>query len=233
LATSTDNGISWTNELVPGQPSNNTYSQNSPIIATDSQDNIHLIWTGLGWGVNINKFNLVWKIKRKDTGWQTERLISDSDKNSVDPSMAINSKDSLQIIWYRGAALVYTNSNFIDSGQDPVNTGGYNYGGGVWPAMNGAIAVDHMDRVHLAGRFYDAPINNFPIGYTTGLENGQFDSWQRITDISSPQLRVSIAVDSYEEAHMAGSSPIVLRFNILIVDYGLNGLIPHLISPKW
>ena len=102
---STDDGETWTEEAVTSA----SYNQYHPAIAIDSQDNIHVVWRGLGWGTNTNYTNIRYR-KRTSSGWQSHEAVTDKNKHQYHPSIAIDSNDNVHVVW--GGAGWGTNNNY-------------------------------------------------------------------------------------------------------------------------
>ena len=73
-AYSIDQGVTWIEEQVSNPPEE--YSQYYPSIAVDSQDNIHIVWEGQGWGYEYYAYNILYREKTSQ-GWQPTIMITD------------------------------------------------------------------------------------------------------------------------------------------------------------
>jgi outer membrane protein OmpA-like peptidoglycan-associated protein len=91
---SSDGGATWTEEQVTSQG-----NQAHPGIAVDSSDNIHIVWTGSGWGTNTG-FNNIQYRKRTSGGWQAQEGVTDKNNDQLCPSIAIDPVDNVHITWY-------------------------------------------------------------------------------------------------------------------------------------
>ncbi len=69
-----------------------------PSIALDSADNVHLAWTGLGWGTNTGYKNI--QYRKRTTAWQTQEAITDEDSNQLNPSIALDLSDNVHVAWH-------------------------------------------------------------------------------------------------------------------------------------
>jgi len=77
------------------------YDQTYPVIAIDSQDNIHLVWTGQGLGNNFDVTNIYYR-KKEQSGWGSIELVSDESEYQGDwigADMAIDSNGNIHVAW--------------------------------------------------------------------------------------------------------------------------------------
>ena len=73
-------------------------SQYAPSIAVDSNDNIHVVWLGLGWEPNPDYCNIRYR-KRTSSGWQTQEAVTNKNNGQYYPSIAIDSNDNIHVVW--------------------------------------------------------------------------------------------------------------------------------------
>ena len=91
---STDGGGNWTEEQVTDLEEN---WQGFPVIAIDSEDNVHVAWTGTGWGSFPDYKNI--QYRKKTTSWQVQESISDIADDQWAPAIAIDSNDNVHVVW--------------------------------------------------------------------------------------------------------------------------------------
>ena len=101
----------WSNATVISDGYNGSYwndgSSYDPAIAVDSSDNVHIVWEdytdGL-WGIDTE---IMYAYFTSDLGWSNATVISDgynssywNDEFSWNPAIAVDSSDSVHIVWY-------------------------------------------------------------------------------------------------------------------------------------
>lgn len=201
LLKSSDLGKTWKEEKV-NEESNE--GQFTPSIAIDSKDQIHVVWTGFGWGENKENTNIQYRIKTKE-GWQRQESLTDVNFDQFDPVIAVDSKDNLHLVWYgkgfgensqvfniyyrerdengwKDLELV-TDSNFIQ--------------------FSPTLAIDSQDEIHVAW-------SGFGWGENKSFSNIQYKKktptgWGRqesVTDIGNYQYLPSLAIDSKDNLHL-------------------------------
>ncbi len=75
--------------------------QDWPMVAIDSLDNVHVIWTGLGWGINVGNENLQHRVRIAGV-WGAVDPITDVAFNqckAAGPSFAINNSGIINLVW--------------------------------------------------------------------------------------------------------------------------------------
>jgi len=71
--------------------------QEAPAVALDAGNNIHVIWSGYGWGVNRSSLNV--QYRKRTTAWQTQEAVTDSPSSQWNASLAVDSAGSLHVVW--------------------------------------------------------------------------------------------------------------------------------------
>jgi hypothetical protein len=179
-------------------------SQYAPIITIDSKDNIHIVWGGFGWGVNSDFTNIQYRMKTAN-GWQTQEAITDKDDSQRYPSMAIDSKDNVHVVWSVWGWGVNTDDRNIQYRMKTANG---------WQTQEEltdknsdqfypCIAIDSKDNVHMVWNGWGWGINiDFSnIQYRMKTSNG-WQTQEELTDKNSDQYAPSIAIDSKDNVHM-------------------------------
>ena len=191
---STDGGETWVEEQV----SYGTDTQDRPGIAVDSEDNVHVVWRGLGWGDNPTKWNLQYR-KRTSAGWQPQEAVTDESANQEHPSIAVDSNDNVHIVWLGlgwGTNTGYYNIQYrkrTSSGwqsREAVSDIGADQ-------LTPMIAIDDDNNIHVVWR-------GTGWGTNTGYHNIQYrkrtstgwESQEAVTDKDADQVNPVIAVDS-------------------------------------
>lgn len=73
-----------------------------PCIALDSSDEPHVVWLGLGWGVNTAKYQVVYR-RRVSGVWQACELLTDTAVDNATSTVAINTDGEIHVLYFRGA----------------------------------------------------------------------------------------------------------------------------------
>ncbi|MBA7635142.1 hypothetical protein ES703_42743 [subsurface metagenome] len=200
LATSTDEGRTWSTEAITTILSDQAY----PTIAIDSNDNIHVVWSGLGWGANPDCQNIQYRRKTAG-GWQAQEAVTDTDAYQVFPVIAVDSQDNVHVAW---AGKGWGANPGIWNEQYRQRTGAG------WQAQEAitdinesqdvlTIAIDSSDVVHVvwSGNGW---------GANPGFKNLQYRQrtgagWQAqvaITDDAINRYPYSLAIDSNDYLHL-------------------------------
>ncbi len=73
-------------------------SQTRPSIAIDSDDNIHVVWRGAGWGTYTARVSILYR--EYDGSWQDTEILHNVDYGfNANPSVAIDKDDNLYVVW--------------------------------------------------------------------------------------------------------------------------------------
>jgi len=121
-----------------------------PAICLDSNEDVHICWTGAAWNTNTGYFNIQYR-KRTSGGWQTQEALSDVAGDQWTPSIAIDSDDNPHISWTGSPwGTNVTKANV----QYRMRTTEWQAQEGVTDVAhdqyNAAIAIDGSDDVHVA-----------------------------------------------------------------------------------
>ena len=215
-AESADEGKTWAEDPVTYETKNQSY----PAIGTDSQNNLHIVWTGYtsespgitqiryrkwttsGWGSIVDLTH--------DTGWHQDT-----------PAIAVDSNNYLHVVWHKaefnagywctrgskpdGCGPIYY-MKYTGSWSEPVRIGISDQNNEAHPS----IAVDSNDYINVAwneGGYQNADCWHSASSFFT-------TSWQTIESFECLATWPSIAVDSKEKVHLA-----------LIADYPIHRVI--------
>ena len=199
VAYSTD-GETWTEEQVCSGSDQQYY----PSLAIDSQDNVHVVWTGRGWGSNPNYYNIQYR-KRTSSGWQAQEALTDKDDKQYDPAIAIDSQDNVHVIWEGGGW--GSNPNYYNIQYRKRTSSGWQAQEAVTDKDDDqyypSIAVDSQDNIHIVWE-------GWGWGTNTGNANTQYrkrtsSGWQTqeaVTDVNYNQFDQTIAIDSQDNVHV-------------------------------
>lgn len=97
-AYSDDNGVTWNEEAVSAKPGS---SQHDPSLAVDSNDDVHVVWYGLGYGTYPARQQIVYR-RRISGVWQAVEQITDVDETQYGGAIAVDSNDDIHIAWNGG-----------------------------------------------------------------------------------------------------------------------------------
>jgi len=160
----------WSNATVISDGYDGSYWNDGnsyhPAIAVDSSDKVHVVWYDYTVGAWGTDGEIMYVIYTTVTGWSNVTIISDglngiywNDDFSVDPSIAIDSRDKVHVVWEDGTNGVWgidveiMYATYTDSsGWSTVKIVSDGYGGSYWNdgySENPAIAVDSSDKVHV------------------------------------------------------------------------------------
>jgi len=75
--------------------------QRSPSIAIDSADNVHIVWVGNGWGVNVLFRNVQYRMRTAAGVWQAQEPITDIASHQLwdSASIAIDAANIVHVVW--------------------------------------------------------------------------------------------------------------------------------------
>lgn len=163
----------WQSQEEVSGPSDN---DSIPLIALDSQNNVHVVWGADSYTAYR---------KRTSLGWQPEETVAAP--NAGGTSLAIDSADNIHVA-YRQSPYVYYRKRTAAGWQPPETIDVY--------SSNISLAIDAADDVHAAwvsGTWSDG------IRYRKRTNEG----WQPIETVVSMYLRShSLAVDAQRNVHV-------------------------------
>jgi len=159
-AKSTDGGSTWTESVLtePGVDCKN------PAIATDSEDNLWVVYEKYNGGIKYKKYN--------GLSWENEQDIS-SDSGHV-PAIAVDSNNNIHVVWY------------TDTGKICYRT----YNGIAWSSIQNlreinhpqypSIAIDTNNYIHIVWQELNTTTNTYNIKHRMYTS-----SWQPVHNITS------------------------------------------------
>jgi len=196
-AYSTDEGLTWINELAAADLVRDNIS---PALAVDSADILHLVYSNAGADPNSR----IRYRYRNAIGWSAEETITAL--RSGDPSIAIDSVDNIHVAYSAVHPLHNRNNVRYVSGTSGA------WGAeewvteifSVWGQYYVAIAIDSANNVHLAweGTGWGLNPNNYNIQYRSRV-GGLWQAQEAITDLGVSQMLPSLAIDSLDNIHLA------------------------------
>ncbi|MFX1313840.1 MAG: Ser-Thr-rich GPI-anchored membrane family protein [Promethearchaeota archaeon] len=139
---------------------------NNPDIIIDSTNSIHVVWEDSTNGLWGNDTEIMYSRFSYDIGWTNATVISDGFNNifwnndsSVNPKIAIDSKDKIHVIWVDYTNGLWGTDTEIMHVSFTETTGWSNitlisdeYGNNSWNdgnSWNPAIAIDKSDNIHI------------------------------------------------------------------------------------
>ena len=148
ISYSTDDGATWTEEQI----SYGTDNQYDAALVVDSDDNLHVTWTGLGWGANPTKWQVQYR-KRTAAGWQAQEAVTDDIVHCgiYGHALGIDSNDNLHVVysWYNGYHQIAYRKRTSGGWQTQENVTNYN----TYPTAltyPPSIGIDSGNNVHMA-----------------------------------------------------------------------------------
>jgi hypothetical protein len=198
---SLDEGVTWVEEQVSFPPVDK--DQRRPSIAADSRDNLHVVWSGYGWGNNTGWENIQYRVKTP-SGWQPQEGLTDMNQSQFEPSIVVDSQDNVHVAWYGwgwGNNTGYYNIQYrvkAPSGWQPRE--------GLTDVASSqsdpAIAIDSKDNIHLVwhGRGWSNK-ETLNLQYMVKTSSG-WQAREPLTDVNANQYAASIAVDSLDNVHV-------------------------------
>jgi len=187
-AYSSDGGETWTEEAL----TSGIYAQVEPSIAIDSEDNLHVVWTGQHSG---STSCLQVRYRKYDGSWGSiSNLTSESyQRHQRYPAIAIDSNDNLHIVWHgkHSDSTTYDQIRYI---KYTTSWGSItNLTSASYDNYEPSIAIDGNNYVHVVWKGDSTEYRKF----TT--------SWQDIVKLDDSELGGDcpcIAVDGNDYVHV-------------------------------
>jgi len=193
-ACSSDNGATWTNTKIS---TNDTLTEFTPCISSDSENNIHVVWAE-GSGTVCRQL----RYREYDGSWGTiENLSNNYDYAYYEPSLAVDSHDNLHLVYLSNCSIhntylhPYHMETVFGEWQTPeqiINTS--------YSVEEPTLAIDYNDYLHVACR-------NKTLSYDL-LYINKTNKWNDLITVSEPtyfdfQTSPSIAIDSENNIHLS------------------------------
>jgi hypothetical protein len=188
---STDGGATWTTKRL----TYNSGNSNSPDIAVDSNNHIHVVW--YDWTPGITEIYYK-KSTNGGTTWTSKRLTYNSG-NSDNPNIAIDSNDHIHVVWYDntpGTQEIFHKKSTDGGATWTTKRLTYNSGRSLFPA----IASDSFDSIHVV--WYDETPGNGEIYYKRSTNGGSNWTTKRLTYNSGNSAIPTITVGSNGHIHV-------------------------------
>jgi hypothetical protein len=167
----------------------------SPAMAVDSKNTIHVVWAD-----DTDGNYEIWYKKSTDggTAWSTVKRLSWTPADSYVPTIAIDSKNCLHLIWDEPVGIYYRRS------PD---------GGATWSAPKKlsslgscpVIGCDSSNQTHVAWYFGDLTpeSSDADIWYTKSTDGGTaWSTAMSLSPVSGANTDPAIAVDPYDHIHI-------------------------------
>jgi hypothetical protein len=206
---SNDSGVTWYEEQV-SFTSTSTANQTSPSVAVDSANNVHVVWTGLGWGSHVSVSNIQYRM-RNASGWQPQVAITDSSAAQTYPSVTVDSFDNVHIVWVGlgwGSHPGFRNVEYSEktsAGEWTPQTGVTDAGAN---QDSPSVAADSFGNVHVvwAGMGWQPyPDAGSDIEYVQKSAAGNWTQREAVCDNLDDQIQPSMAIDSHGYVHVVWS----------------------------
>jgi len=200
---------SWTTTEVISTES--TAVSYKPAVIVDSVGNVHVVWEELTDDDGDGDRDIYYKKRDFGTGnWGTAEDISTvSDKNSAEPSLAIDSLDNVHLVWLDGADYLGAGASdmdvfyrSLDSATDSWSVTEVLSIVGSATKENPFIAVDSYDKIHISwadgADYLGAGASDYDIFYKCKPEAAvNWSSTELVSPLSDlASTRPCIAVDS-------------------------------------
>jgi hypothetical protein len=187
---STDNGDSWTTGL---QLTSNTGYSLYPSIATDSNNDIHIVWRDGTPG-----YEEIFYLKSTDGGttWTSKRLTW-AKTTLYDPDIAIDSNDNLYLVWSDGGN-IYGKKSTNGGTSWSTRKLTWTLGTSMSPAITISPSSDH---IHLV--WQEAPyLEDFEILHKVSTDSGVNWTNTRLSWNTGDSDYPAVAVDSSDHSHV-------------------------------
>ena len=199
------NGLSWTEKINISEVPN--YDQFTPAIAIDSQDNLHVVWTG-GDSTFGEYSQIKYSSYDKATNvWSTPINISKiANYQQLCPSIAVDSKDNVHIVW--------SGKDHIREFADQIKyirktpTGWTQWINIPQPVFYSqlcpSIAIDSEDNLHVVWYGSDSTYwSTYQVKYASyNAKMDKWGQWMNINPIPYSQYNPSIAIDKNNGLHI-------------------------------
>ena len=145
----------------PEAVTNVDYHQDYPSIALDNDDNVSVVWTGLGWGVNTAIYNIQYRERTPLGGWQTQAGLTDDDTNN---------QGNNTLIFARHPIILSAHTNLPDDGYafvyiDGTGTDGRFQDGGnlAWESSTGTAYTKTLtDSLNISSKLNYIDVDYYP-----------------------------------------------------------------------
>jgi|GEM_PF-3328726 len=149
--------------------------QRSPSVAVDAAGNVHVVWSGIGWGFNPTIDNI--QYRKRAASWQAVEQVSDKTDFQWGPCVAVDPAGNVHVAWYGDGWAPYGGRHQILYRQR---------GSSSWQACealteinidqnNPSIALDQDGSVYVA--WYGKGWGSYPESYSVQYRR-RTDCWQ-------------------------------------------------------
>ena len=214
-------------------------------IAIDSDDIVHIVWHGTGWGDNPFETDIQYR-NRTSSGWGTQESVTDAFiDHQRDGCIAIDNSDNVHVVWY-GTGWGANSGNYNIQYRNRTDIGWGTRVGVTDEAYQQffvSCAIDSNDYVHVAWEGYSG--SNHVIYYRNNTDG--WNTRRTVVESSDNHKSPSISLNSNDDVHIlwvqddAGSIYYVNKTssawgsNEVVASYGTdtNGGFPGTMWSMW
>ncbi|MCD4793590.1 MAG: T9SS type A sorting domain-containing protein [Bacteroidales bacterium] len=200
----TYDNISWSEKDIVYQNAVTTVSR--PVIAVDSENNLHCVLQRAGYSSTPN--SEIWYNKyTQGTGWQTPINISNSYGASEYPTLTIDNNDNIYVFWkdsgedINNDKMVLYKKYTVGSGWDADYTNISNTtGNGSYATMDPCVVTDIDGNIHLIWK--DSQTGTREIFYKKCIAGVWDINYTNISNTGLASLHPTISTDSLGNLHV-------------------------------
>lgn len=171
--------------------------QDYSAIAIDSADDIHVVWSGSGWGANPATLNMEYRMRNAVGGWNPIEAITDLANSQTFPCVAIDSASIIHVVWNHRSQDIRYRQRLAGVWQAVENV--TNVGAG---QTRPRLAIDSSNNIRViwVGTTWGANPANRNVEYRARI-GGVWQAVEGVTDINANQDYPSIALDLSDNVH--------------------------------
>ncbi|MCD4773403.1 MAG: T9SS type A sorting domain-containing protein [Bacteroidales bacterium] len=171
-----------------------------PVIAVDSENNLHCVWQRAGYSSIPN--SEIWYNKYNGTVWETPLNISNTYGASEYPTLTIDNDDNIYAFWkdsgedINNDKMVLLRKYTVGSGWDADYTNISNTtGNGSYATMDPCAITDIDGNIHLVWK--DSQTGNREIFYKKCTDGIWDEDFTNISNTAEASARPTISIDNY------------------------------------
>ena len=158
-----ERGSSGWGSIVAVVDKNYNDSQWYPEVAVDSNNNVHVMWDGKGWGSNTSYLNIQYRERAAGGTWGSVEHVTDVTSSQTNPSVATDSHNNVHVVW-EGSGIQYRQKT-SEGWQAQSNPSSGQYPSLLWarhPTLNGVMTnVPHQGYIYV----HYAPTTPYAVWY--------------------------------------------------------------------